>query len=70
MLKPNSLAIGTMATLKTIRSMLHNARDKARGKVVLKKAAPAAHTFRRLTYKYILSQAVRACLGLIYIAHE
>jgi hypothetical protein len=45
-LNPNSLAMGTMATLKTIRSMLHNASAHASGTVVLKKLCPAQHGFQ------------------------
>ena len=41
MSKPNSLAMGTIATLRTMRSMLHRASATARGTVVLRNAPPA-----------------------------
>lgn len=41
MSNPNSLAMGSIATLRTMRSMLHKARATARGSVVLRNSEPA-----------------------------
>ena len=43
MSKPNSLAMGSMATLRTMRSMLHSAKATAKGTVVLRKREPVEH---------------------------